>query len=61
MENPHLYSKETEGLATPPLLIGYLAHEKGKRENERKTEASYESFPKSTLLNVELNVYLSFL
>ena len=39
-----LYSKETKGLADPPLLRGCLAHEKGKRENERKHEASRASF-----------------
>ena len=38
-----LYSKETKVLAAP-LLRGCLAVEKGKRENDRKMEASVVSF-----------------
>ena len=41
-----LYPKEMKGLAAPSLLRGCLAREKGKRENEIKTEASTVSFPK---------------
>ena len=61
MENPpfdsvpspsFLHSKEMKGLAAPPLLRGCLARKKGKRENERKYEASYASF-----IENELNVY----
>ena len=35
-----LYSKEMNVLVAPPILKGCLAIEKGKRENERKMEAS---------------------
>ena len=45
-----LYSKETKVLAAPPLLRCCMAVEKGKRENERKNEASCVSF-----LDIELN------
>ena len=39
-----LYPKEMKVLVAPPLLRSCLAHEKGKRENKRKYEASCVSF-----------------